>query len=196
MSISFANAEKKEFHFRDADFGMTKQQVKDSEKEKPKTEDDDSLLYTDRLLGFEVVVIYMFVDNKFFLGQYIFEQEYTNENRYIEDFRKIKSALKEKYGNPDIGSGASEARWSQTFYKDRPEKHGMALIRGEVEYLCLWSEHYKPDSSKSGANQTYLIGLSLEGNDFEITSFSLSYSDKSLYELYVKKKKEKEDSKL
>ena len=113
IGINLSYAGKKEFHFRNANFGMTKQQVKDSEEGKPLEEENNRLTYIDDLLGFKVHVSFQFIDNKFFRGTYLFDQEYTNDNRYIEDFRKIKLALKDKYGRPYIGYGFTDAKWGK-----------------------------------------------------------------------------------
>ena len=182
--VSDSSKKENEYHFRSAKFGMTINQVKSSEESEPVFEDGEALVYEDSIIGIKTDVYYSFVNNSLWRGTYFTREKYTNDNLYIEDFLKIKKALTEKYGDPDI----DREDWSQSHYKSDREKYGFAVSMGYLEYVVQWNNVLE--------NRESYIMLILRGNNFEIPGIKVFYTDELLEEVYRKQKEKKENSKL
>ena len=171
------------FHFRKARFGMTMAEVKKSEKQKPIDEEEDSLTYQDEVMGIEVYTFYTFVNQQFFRGSYLINEEYQNENNHIDDYQKLKTALIKKYEKPVL----DRENWRNPLYKDDPHKYGFAVSIGHLEYRAQWIKDIR--------GREVRINAVLTGENYEITS-GVAYTDILLEKFYKEQQEQKEESKL
>ncbi|OBQ55249.1 hypothetical protein [Halodesulfovibrio spirochaetisodalis] len=140
------------FSFRKTNWGMTKQEVKQSETANLVTELGDALMFEDYLLQREYEIIYVFVKNKLVRAKYVLKDKYSNENMYLFAYREMSNVLTKKYGTP-IGD---EKFWSNSLYKDDIEKHGFAVSIG---HLLQYQEWVLPETD---------ISLNMQGNNYEV----------------------------
>ncbi|MEE9356474.1 MAG: hypothetical protein V3U75_12865 [Methylococcaceae bacterium] len=171
---SLAQIKKKNKDFRQADWGMTKEQVKKTENGKPVKEDDKTLAYQGKLLNLDCLIIYQFFDEKLTSSGYNIAKHHTNRNDYISDYDNLKDKLIEKYGKP-LTEGDL---WKNDLYKNDPQNWGLAVSIGHLIYLAKW-ETDRTD-----------INLALAGDNFEIT-LALFYASKELRVLEEKARKKK-----
>ena len=171
--------ESEKFNFRKTRWGMNRKLVMGSENLKPirfdktSNQSQDSsnprLVYKDSVIGDECLVEYVFVNNKLAVAGYMFTNKYSNENDYINQFKKVKEKLVGKYGKPKI----DRVIWDNELYKSDPSRYGFAVSIGHVKYYAHWD-----------LNETE-ITLALTGNNYDI-SHHLFYMSKSLKEAYHK----------
>jgi len=154
--------------FREAKWGMSKNDVKSLEHLPLQGENQTSLVYQDSIAGIDVVIGYTFStdSNQLIAGGYLSKAKYKSQNKYIDDFNTMKKYLTGKYGEPNV----DKIRWLNNFFKNSPEKVGFAVALGHAYYLTEWD------------TQNTVITMTLSGQDYEIqhlVSFkSKQYSEK------------------
>ena len=89
-----------DYDFRGALWGMSREDVKDSELSTPSSESATHLSYHDRVLELDTVVGYHFIDGSLVEAGYAFREIYGEEGLYIEQYGKFKEHLCRIYGNP------------------------------------------------------------------------------------------------
>lgn len=158
--------------FRNAKWGMSKEQVKKTELSKPIGENDGLLGYEDKIANLTCQIAFEFVDDTLSSAHYLIKEKHINDNDYITDFNKLKDLLSEKYGKPSM----DKIVWKGSLYKGDVEHYGLAVISGELVYAAQW--------------QTELtnITLILSGDNF--TPYLAIMYESSQYK-YLKDKKEK-----
>lgn len=166
-------------HFRDTKWGMSMQEVKNTEKKEPIYEEGGMIVYEDYLIQLPVEIIYIFVDNKLTRAKYLFKQSHTNKNDFISDYKSLNNALKNKYGNPN----SEDHYWSDDLYKDTPSDWGLALSVGYHSYFTEWD-----------TNKTEILSA-LYGDNYEITMV-VEYYSKEFKDLEKEKIKQDTQNKL
>ena len=140
--------------FRKASWGDSWQKVKISEaevqwSEKEKANDGTYYYYfTTKVDGLDALAGYYFIDDKLVKGCYMFFNEHTNKNDYIEDYNQIVKIIEGKYGKVKVNKA-----WRNSLYKDNPEDWGFAISLGH--YLLLYTkeaERSKIDHQLFGEN--------------------------------------------
>ena len=176
-----------QFHFRKVKFGMKKDEVRHSEKEKHIHETDHALMYEDQILDIEVYLIYSFLEddlnNGLWRASYSSKESYRNDNNHIRDYKKIKSALIEKYGTPI----SDKINWDNSLYKNDPSQHGFAISIGHVIYEASWTIEIQKEEID--------VWIRMEGENSEIR-LSLSYTSNLLEKIYRKQARKRENNKL
>lgn len=90
--------------FRSTKWGMSLDEVEAVEGLKLYCDSNGACVSTEqKLLHFNVRIMFVFNDDKLLGGGYGFYEEHTNENLYIEDFNKVMNILEDKYGEADEG---------------------------------------------------------------------------------------------
>jgi len=161
--------------FRKAYWGMTQQQVIDSEGTQPEYKKDHMLMFKDSLLNFPVYAVYLFDNGKFYAGKYGFIQKHTNKNDFIDDYEKIKAALIKKYGMPKD----DDKFWKNKLYKDDLSQWGFAITLGHLEISTSW------ETIKAN------ILLQLTGDNYDIL-FVLQYHDPNYHKSEASEEKDLE----
>lgn len=121
--------------FRNTEWKMNKERVIALEGE-PTDNYVNALVYKNvSISSFSTELVYFFdKDECLYSAYYDFQQNHTNSNLYIDDFNIMLNLLTEKYGTPEY----SGPEWNDTHYKDRKEKWGMAVSRGDVAFKADW----------------------------------------------------------
>jgi hypothetical protein len=162
-----------DYTFRNTKWGMSKQDVITSETLKPAEKHPNMIMYKSKLMGDNVFIIYIFVDDKVVRSKYILAEQHSNKNDYIRHYEKYKEALIKKYGKPN----EDETWWRNELYKDDPSHWGMAVSMGHLIYFSKWET---PET---------IIFAMLNGDNFEI-SCGIEYTSKK-YEHLEKEQKDK-----
>ena len=156
--------------FRDAEWGMSKEQVKLSEKTFPLYSNNESITFRGKVANRPVDIIYVFKDNKLTSGIYKFTTNNVNNNVYINDYNRISESLDLKYGQPE----KRNVLWINELYKEKKGYHGNAISMGHLIFESYWNE------------ENTLILHKLSGNNSMI-DHSISYFDKNFADQYIEK---------
>jgi len=170
---------KNKYQFRNTEWGMSIQEVKNIENQEPVYENKEMIVYEDSIIQLPVELIYIFVDNKLVRTKYIFIQKHTNENDFISDYRSLNNALTNKYGKPD----GEDHFWSDDLYKDTPSDWGFAVSLGHHSYFTEWD-----------TKDTEILSA-LHGDNYEI-NMVVEYYSKELKDLDKEKTNQDTQSKL
>jgi uncharacterized lipoprotein YehR (DUF1307 family) len=152
--------------FRKTTWGMDKKTVKLTEPDDPKSEEDSAMIYSRNIAGMDVLIGYIFVQDKLVRAKYMFHPQHDNLNDYITDQNNIKKALEKRYGK----ATRERTIWSNELYTKIPSQWGIALGQGYVTFLSLW------DAPKTE------ITLTLKGENSKIDLW-LEYKSKALAKL-------------
>jgi len=163
--------------FREAEWGMSREQVKQLEKTEPVFPGDDTLTFKGKVASSVVHVIYEFENDKLKSGTYRFVENRVNVNVYIQDYLRINEFLDSKYGKPE----SREEIWSNDMYKDKKGFYGLALSTGQLKFVSSWNEE-----------KTVIVHV-LYGYNYLI-NHSIVYHDK-LYKEKTVEKREREEMK-
>lgn len=156
--------------FRNATWGMTKDEVKESELIKVIFDEiEDGIAYEGKFNGRNSYIMYYFNDNSvLYQGGYLINEYLTSLELYIKEadedyifnlgikeFETIYSELVDEYGESDFG--ISEL-WYDEEYKDNPDKYGLAISLGHLRKSAVWnSENTSLDISIYGENNDICI---------------------------------------
>jgi|ETNmetMinimDraft_20_1059909.scaffolds.fasta_scaffold87095_2 hypothetical protein len=174
--IDDKNTEEEEPDFRKSHWGDSYGEVVESEQLDIFTEADRSgikiLAYKTDVSGLNATMVYLFAADKLYSAKYIFTEDHTYDNDYINDYKTIQKILTNKYGTP----AEDETLWRNSLYQDDPEKYGFALAYGHLVYYSSWNLEKTE------------ISLFINGDNFEV-SHSLEYLSKEFENLSDKAKK-------
>src|SRR3546814_4799907 len=67
-------------------------------------------------------------------GSYIFTDEHSNNNAFVDDYNAISANLTVKYGKPS----SHDAEWSSDLFKNDPSQWGTAVAAGYVTFSEFW----------------------------------------------------------
>lgn len=126
-----------EYDFREAKWGMSKEEVKNAEVFTLDGENEKTLQYRDVpdiLIHMNVDLAYFFSEDKLYKAAYYLSFDYPHSEAYVYDFETIKNALTEQYDSPK----EYEVLWLNEFYKDKEEYLSYALENGLVGYFADW----------------------------------------------------------
>lgn len=117
--------------FRKSNWGDNINEVKKKEISKPTNENPSQLYYTDRLLTYDVTIIYQFNhENKLYQAGYLFKITHSSPDLYFNDYNAIRDNIAKKYGK-----GMEQDEWTNDILKDSP---GTALLMGHYTKTCAW----------------------------------------------------------
>ena len=90
--------------------------------------DGNTQIYStnDYVGGLAAMIVYYFIENKFQIGAYLFEEEHSANNLYYEDFVSISTFLNKKY------KMEKNENWNDTTWKGNDDYIGHALAMGDV----------------------------------------------------------------
>lgn len=162
------------YDFRKTTWGMSKTQVKKTEKGEAIEGGESPLLYHGRVAGLDCIVAYSFVEEKLVRTAYMFTEDHSNRNDHISDYNNVKEILVKKYGEPI----KDETIWKNDLYRDDAQRHGFAVSLGHLVLFSSWATH------------STQIGLLLRGENYEI-NFAVQYQSKKLKVLEEKAREKK-----
>jgi hypothetical protein len=126
-------------HFRNTYWGMNKAQVVRIEGIPDHQENSGGLSviqYAKRISDMDCMIGYVFADNKLAKAKYSFIAQYTDKNKYIHNYKKIRDILIDKYGKAED----ERTVWQDRMYEDNRLNWGTALSLGHLEFSSLWQD--------------------------------------------------------
>ena len=90
------------FDFRKSLWGMTRYDVKVSEKTYPLSENESHITYVDKYMDLDAIVGFHFEDDSLIEAGYAFREFYPDSDYYLREYERIKSTLTHIYGQPMI----------------------------------------------------------------------------------------------
>ena len=173
VSVICLSAEEAKYDFRKTNWGMSKEQVKATEKGKIVLETEDEVIFMVPDFDANYQCSYSFLENTLYQSLYSFVGEHTNKNDYINDYEKLKLNLINKYGKPKN----DKIEWKNSlFYSDKQE-WGTAISIGHLIYWASWE------------TSTTEITLALMGDNYKI-NLAIAYYSKELKPRAIQMEKE------
>jgi hypothetical protein len=163
----------KEPDFREANWGITSDQVKMLEDAKLVMDNGKMLSYDGIVGGLPCQIVYLFVKDQLTNGHYFFKAEHTADSLHIHDYEKLKEVISKKYGRPLL----DDATWKDDTYRGRGEKVGLAIKSGHLKLAAQWE------------TPTTEVWLFLVGENSEI-KLSMKYVSRLLGDIKEGEKKE------
>lgn len=123
-----------EYDFRNINWGMSIEEVKNNEELELVYETENSLMYETMLNSNDFYLVYFFDDSKLTQGVYSLKETFYNNLKYVRCYEKLKENLTEKYGEPI----KDEELWLDDYYKGNYSKYGDAVLIGDLFYTTVW----------------------------------------------------------
>lgn len=122
------------YNFRKTKWGYSKKQIINSEKTSLVKDDMGILVYSDRILDHDCMIIYILIDDKLVRAKYIITDKSLGTWDYLPSYLKFKEALKSKYGKPvkEVAEWKNPERYKRF---GNPENARNAIDDGYVAYL-------------------------------------------------------------
>lgn len=158
------------YDFRKATWGMSMEQVIESEGADPVKEgvsilDTPYIAYMLKMkvgeTNHDLFAAYYFIEDQLYFAKYYVNTKHSNSNDFLTDFDEFRNVLLQKYGEPK----EEETVWKDELYKDKRERWGLAIETGKMEKYTLW----ETDSTT--------IMLRLTGDNYKI-NFEIRYETK------------------
>lgn len=125
----------REKHFRNAMWGMSKSEVKDSEAASFVSEDDESLFYTGKLVGCDALIYYRFVNDELDGGAYFIDNE--TDVKDIQTYEKLQELMEKKYGESDE-KGIDQKYPGKKMALETYGELANAVASGMASLKCIW----------------------------------------------------------
>lgn len=138
--------------FRGAPWGSSMEFVKSQEPGEFVGERDEIQMYKGTLNHLQVLIGYIFVDNKLVRAQYQVSERHSNKNLHIVDFEGLEELLGKKYGKPT----KNQTVWANDMYQGDPQHRGMAISMGHLSEMRTWE------------TRASTIALILSGDNFDV----------------------------
>lgn len=144
--------------FRVAKWGESRESIMKKERETNLLPDSpDVYLFKSTIAGMQCVVGYFFTNDQFTMAKYIFEEEHSNSNLFIDDYTRLVRLMSQKYGKPQEG-GENNMIWFNDLWRDNYEDWGLAISAGHLAYDASW-ETEKTEILVQLSGENYQIHL-------------------------------------
>lgn len=158
----------KSFDFRTSNWGMNANDVTLKEgnpTSRKKNGNFYTISYEKQVAGLKANTEFKFLLGNLGKGSYYFKVKYKNNNDYIYDFKKLRKALINKYGNP---KESDPEIWANKTHKSDPDNYGLAVGEGHLTYVANWEK----DQTKillqlKGENQKYRLTLTYTSEKYQ-----------------------------
>ncbi len=157
------------YTFRKTRWGMSQEQIMDSEESKLYLRGERNLVYNAKVLEKEMIIDYFLIDDKLIRAGYTLAENHIADNQYIGDFGEIKEVLNRKYGDPI----EDRTIWKNDYFKSNLRQWGTAVSVGHLSFFSAW----ETDST--------VITASLTGGQFKFSCIVV-YKSKKLIHLEKK----------
>jgi len=173
-------ASENNYDFRMTRWGMTSEQVKESETLTPSSESTNFIFYETKVANLKCLLCYSFSANdRLARGKYVITEKHANDNLFIVDYKVLAILLEGKYGNPE----SDDTFWRNDLYQDNPDSHGFAVSIGHVVYQKIWQ-----------LEDTEIL-LQLSGDNYEIF-LALQYTGKNMAAVMEREAQQKTQKEL
>lgn len=161
-----------EYDFKKFRWGVSPSEVKSIEGE-PLFDGDVSgqnaeyIAYKTSAVGLDMFLAYYFCDSGLYQVRYILTEEHTNEDLYIEDYEKFRSAMTKKYGTPLF----DYVKWNDDSMKEYYQKNGKSMGDALCYGYCSYITWYATDRTD--------IWMTMDADNYEI-SMIIDYKSNSI----------------
>lgn len=122
------------YDFRRAKWGMSKEEVMESELLEPELKSDNTLDYSVIIMNIQTQIGYTFKDNELIRAGFFFLTKPETKNEYIDNYLKIKEDLIKVNGEPVIDT----IKQKNPSEKIEPSNMGQTICDGDVIYASQW----------------------------------------------------------
>jgi len=123
------------YDFRLTKWGMTQNDVVSAEEKMDPVERIENMItYKTQILNRNVILHYLFVQDKLIGAIYKLDDNYLNSDHFIRTYNEFKQKVTKKYGPPS----RKITNWLNATYKNNRKKWGLALSLGHTEYVTHW----------------------------------------------------------
>jgi hypothetical protein len=91
--------------------------------------------YVRTLLDKRCLVEYLVAQNRLVGVRYHLMDKYTDKNRYIQDYYRLKAFVVQQLGEPK----RDESLWLDSLYRNNAEQWGTAVSQGQLEFRAEWT---------------------------------------------------------
>ena len=120
--------------FRLARWGMSMEEVMESEETEPGLKSDNTLDYSVFIMGMQTQIGYTFKDNELIRAGFFFLTKPKTQNEYIDNYLKIKKKLIRANGEPVLDT----VQPKDPSKKIDQANMGQAVCNGDVIYATQW----------------------------------------------------------
>ena len=150
--------------FRSIPWGESRQYVLENDDSQRVETGENYLVLRDELGNLSVDITYYFWRDHLVKGSYVSNRELGSYESYMDNYRRLKDLLYQKYGEPLLDL----RRWADHTYQNRSERWLTALSNGHLEHFAFWEEGELIISIRLGAvDQRPTIELEYYIRDFE-----------------------------
>ena len=132
------------YDFRNARWGMSKEDILASEAGEPVVQTDTQIGYFSKILDKNIYVAFIFANDQLISALYALRDMREKLDDSFRDFADFKQILTMKYGEPNAGQGDVWANPSfgdeddlKALLLDRP-KYAEALKQGQILHAAMW----------------------------------------------------------
>jgi hypothetical protein len=122
------------YDFRRAKWGMSMEEVMESEKDEPAIKTENTLDYSTFVMGIQTQIGYIFKDNELIRAGFFFLTKPETKNEYVDNYLKIKEELIKVNGEPVIDT----VQQKDPSKKIDQANRGQAACDGDVIYAAQW----------------------------------------------------------
>jgi hypothetical protein len=123
--------------FEEMQWGLSKKQILEMEGKpsfQQRSKGLDVMKYEQKVINLDCSIEYIFSSNKLTKTRFSFLDDYIDKNDCLEDYRKIKAALIQKFGKPL----EENMNWLDSSYKNDFSSWGDAVSLGHLEMNSRW----------------------------------------------------------
>ena len=162
--------EPRQADFRNVSWGMSRNDVQRLESAKFSSETPVGLLYEVSVAGLQSLLYYIFAGDMLVRAKYLVTERHSNLNDFLNDFKKLKSLLREKYGDNGSGSGYErDVIWMNDLFRHDVSEWGLAVSIGHAAYYSSWEV--------SGTTITLFLSGDNHSIDLGVEYLSLAHQD-------------------
>jgi hypothetical protein len=115
-------------------WGTTRAEVLSTEPSEPEVAPADRLVYHVERAGIPLTLSYRFGGNGLEATHWFNRSSHEDNNRYIDDYERLKSELIDRHGMPRLDRMA----WRNRMLADEPSRYGDAVAAGHLVYFSEW----------------------------------------------------------
>lgn len=168
-------------HFRNTSWGMSRKKVLELQGNPIHQKKSQGLYiieYQEKVMDMDCFIGYIFAENRLAGAEYSFLEQHRGKNQHINDYKRIKGLLIQKYGRPD----KENATWRNTLYKGDVSQWGYAISLGHLEYSTQWINYETEILLRlSGGNDE--ISLKVDYTGVKVKNLVIRAEKKSLLDI-------------
>lgn len=150
--------------FRNIPWGASREYVLENDDSQRIETGENYLVLRNELGDLDMDITYYFWRDHFVKGVYVSNEELGSYESYIQNYRRLKDLLDQKYGEPLLDL----RRWADHTYQNRSDRWLTALSNGHLEHFAFWEEEELIISIRLGSvDQRPTIELEYYIRDFE-----------------------------